>query len=451
MESKETTDSLKVIECSAASKVLITGWYLIIEPYYQGIVLSGSARLKTTLKIHRSEHTCDSNIKIICKSPQMGQKIWIFTLSQRMDSSNGLSVILKTDESDSGYEFTHSILITFFSLLPHLQNIAAERISEFISSLKSISTLEFEFIGDESLYSFKPEDSSDKKEIKELCKTGMGSSATFITSFIGSLYAFVSAETPDSDASLNEINILSQIANSVWQKKIGSGFDIAAAVYGSLIYKRYTVSKEFTQIVEDIENMISKNSFVDFSLSYSKFYSEFDFIPKRLLLPNSFQLWMVSTASGSDTRVMVKQLMQWSTENMEPWSAYEGSIFTNEHWQNLATIGMQIAETLEQIKDIEQLEPPIADDWEDTPTSFKDKVQKLRELNDLMRQQLISITEKSGVQVEPQRVTNILNQIKSKVKNVVMCGVPGAGGDDAVYILYYSTKDDQKEERRRIT
>ena len=56
------------------------------------------------------------------------------------------------------------------------------------------------------------------------------------------------------------------------------------------------------------------------------------------------------------------------------------------------------------------------------------------DLNTRMRQQLVTLTEKSGVQVEPQRVTKILDKMRDTINNLVMCGVPGAGGDDAVCI-----------------
>ena len=427
---------------------------MIIEPYYQGIVLSGSARLKTTLRIFKGMDVNNSDIKITCKSSQMGDKIWIFNLSiDKSDESLKFSIKLNSDESDSGHEFTLAILTTFFTLLPNLKTVTHEQFSGFVENLSYIQSLEFDFLGDDSLYSFIPEESGDhKSEKKELGKTGMGSSATFITSFIGALYSFVTQQKYETDLSLNEINILSQIANSVWQKKIGSGFDIAAAAYGSLLFRRYTVTKEFTQIVESIENLISNKPNDNLTSYYIKFYQEFDFIPNRLQLPNWFKLCMVSTSSGSDTRVMVKQLMQWSEENKQQWEGNENSIFTNIHWQNLATIGLNIAESIEQARIAEQQESNSIDDYlEDSPKSLKESIENLQELNDQMRQELIAITEKSGVQVEPKRVTKILNEIKTRVKNTIMWGVPGAGGDDAVYILYYSISEDQKEERRKIS
>ena len=76
-----------------------------------------------------------------------------------------------------------------------------------------------------------------------------------------------------------------------------------------------------------------------------------------------------------------------------------------------------------------------------------------------MRHHLQVITEESGVQVEPERVTKILNKFKENVENLVMCGVPGAGGDDAVsqntkyfiyrciFFIYLQVKIQRKTER----
>ena len=62
-------------------------------------------------------------------------------------------------------------------------------------------------------------------------KTGLGSSAALIVSLVGALFdAFaISAER-------EELHFVSQIANSLAQKKVGSGFDVAAAVFGSLFF-----------------------------------------------------------------------------------------------------------------------------------------------------------------------------------------------------------------------
>ncbi|MQL55474.1 phosphomevalonate kinase [Acidianus ambivalens] len=66
-------------------------------------------------------------------------------------------------------------------------------------------------------------------------KTGLGSSSAATVALTACLYNQIKGRI-DTD----EIHLLAQEANFIRQKGIGSGFDIAAAVYGSIIYKRFT-------------------------------------------------------------------------------------------------------------------------------------------------------------------------------------------------------------------
>ncbi len=59
-------------------------------------------------------------------------------------------------------------------------------------------------------------------------KTGMGSSAGLIVSFVGATFG-VTGITQDK----NEVHMYSQMLNAYVQDKVGSGFDIACSVYGS--------------------------------------------------------------------------------------------------------------------------------------------------------------------------------------------------------------------------
>ena len=188
MEKEEIKDigQIETIECSAPSKVLITGCYLIIEPYYNGLVLSCSARLKTTLKINKEGDIKNGETTIKCHSPQMGDKSWIFTLrNTEADGRNNYSVELEEEKSNDGFEFSRAILNSFFSLLPFSKTLNHESIQKFSTFLDTVSSLDFTFIGDNSLYSFEPESSKgdEEKKDKQLAKTGMGSSATFISKY----------------------------------------------------------------------------------------------------------------------------------------------------------------------------------------------------------------------------------------------------------------------------
>lgn len=62
----------------------------------------------------------------------------------------------------------------------------------------------------------------------------MGSSAALTTSLVGAIlhwFGVVHLESNDSE-SLRIVHNVSQLAHSIAQGKIGSGFDVAAAVYG---------------------------------------------------------------------------------------------------------------------------------------------------------------------------------------------------------------------------
>ncbi|BBG25220.1 phosphomevalonate kinase [Sulfuracidifex tepidarius] len=79
-------------------------------------------------------------------------------------------------------------------------------------------------------------------------KTGLGSSSASTVSLTGCLYYYM-RERID----LDEIHFLSQKANYVRQGGIGSGFDIATAVYGSVKYRRFTTPDSRDWNVEKVE------------------------------------------------------------------------------------------------------------------------------------------------------------------------------------------------------
>ena len=80
--------------------------------------------------------------------------------------------------------------------------------------------------------------------MSEVHKTGLGSSAALITSLVSALLlhlsviteeAFVDVKSRDRHLAHN----LAQYVHCLAQGKIGSGFDVAAAVFGSNLYSRF--------------------------------------------------------------------------------------------------------------------------------------------------------------------------------------------------------------------
>ena len=140
------------------------------------------------------------------------------------------------------------------------------------------------------------------------------------------------------------------------QKKIGSGFDIAAATYGHLVFKRYNIKKDLPEIIDALDFIIENKSLPvgytqdKFNENFQSFSINFSFEPLRFEIPKYFNLCMVCTSSGSDTRVMVKNLMEWSKANIDPESEDKNTIFSNKNWQNLFRLNLEIIEVFKKLQ-----------------------------------------------------------------------------------------------------
>ena len=77
--------------------------------------------------------------------------------------------------------------------------------------------------------------------ISDVHKTGLGSSAALVTSLVGALLVHLQAifNLSDDDTSRRIVHAASQAAHCIAQGKVGSGFDVAAAVYGSHKYTHF--------------------------------------------------------------------------------------------------------------------------------------------------------------------------------------------------------------------
>lgn len=75
-------------------------------------------------------------------------------------------------------------------------------------------------------------------------KTGLGSSAALITSLVSALLLHFSAISAEKFADTHDegrqlAHNLAQFVHCYAQGKVGSGFDVSAAVFGSQIYTRF--------------------------------------------------------------------------------------------------------------------------------------------------------------------------------------------------------------------
>lgn len=117
------------------------------------------------------------------------------------------------------------------------------------------------------------------------------------------------------------------------------------------MFKRYKVKEHLPQVIEALDSIIENDPKVDtLAADYQNFAGYFSFEPERFEIPKYFNLCMVSTSSGSDTRVMVKNLMQWSKDNSDPDHENKDTIFSNSNWQSLFNLNLKIIEVFKDLK-----------------------------------------------------------------------------------------------------
>lgn len=109
----------------------------------------------------------------------------------------------------------------------------------------------------ESLLSFTPfasitfnaEESSSENCKPEVAKTGLGSSAAMTTAVVAALLNYLgvvnlsSTRGQDKENDIKDLDIvhvIAQTAHCIAQGKVGSGFDVSSAVYGSQRYVRFS-------------------------------------------------------------------------------------------------------------------------------------------------------------------------------------------------------------------
>lgn len=237
-------------------------------------------------------------------------------------------------------------------------------------------------------------------------KTGLGSSAALVTAFVSAIILHRLSIKHVDDDMRRKLHNLAQIAHCVAQGKIGSGFDVAAAVYGACIYRRFSPSifenigapgdQNFkTQLVKTIDDV-----------EHKIWDTEID--ATALDLPNGLRLVMCDVDCGSETPGMVKKVMAWRKDNPK-----DSSIL----WESLSQANMKLA------KELHGLGQTLRTNW----TPLADNILVIRSL-------LREMSSKADVPIEPPVQAHLLDGA-SAIDGVVGGVVPGAGGYDALAIL----------------
>lgn len=242
-------------------------------------------------------------------------------------------------------------------------------------------------------------------------KTGLGSSAALVTSLTAALLVhYLPADLFDaaSERGKRTLHNLAQAAHCAAQGKVGSGFDIAAAVYGSCRYKRF--SPDVLSKVPEPGTPGFADALVTLVEGESVWDVEVD--KDEVSIPKGVVLRMCDVDCGSQTVGMVKKVLAWKAENAEA---------SRTLWDDLQVRNEVLIKTLKE-GNVDALPAKI--------TAVRELVKKMGDL--------------SGVPIEPDSQTELLDAL-SGVEGVYGGVVPGAGGFDALALLM---KDDIETKER---
>jgi phosphomevalonate kinase len=286
----------------------------------------------------------------------------------------------------------------------------------YISTLinRIIEPASIKIIADNDYYSHSSPDSPKFNDFKvpiwDAHKTGLGSSAALVTSLTAALlvhYLPKELFVLDSENGKKVLHNLAQAAHCAAQGKIGSGFDVATAVYGSCLYRRF--SPELLQSRgEPGQHSFSKNlkKLVEEQDATDKWDTEVK--PSAVKIPEGLRLVMCDVDCGSQTTGMVKQVLAWRKANV---------VEADEIWNKLQSCNEQLA------KELVRLAGTRTADYTGLKTCIADIRSLIREMS-----------LKAKVPIEPSEQTELLDAC-SALPGVIGGVVPGAGGYDAAVLI----------------
>ncbi len=326
--------------------------------------------------------------------------------------------------------------------------------------------------------------------VGSVSKTGLGSSAALTVSVVGALYvacgAALAADPTRASASRDAdetetIHRLAQAAHCVAQGKVGSGFDVFTAVYGSCAYSRFpaatiepllhAASTATTAAANGGAASLTNCVCVDPAVLASTVghprlrgaaadaaSGDAGWVPRALLgsfrrLPPRITLMLADVhAGGTETPSMVQKIFAWrktldAGDAANPWNglaaanvacisaleALDRAASENGAAYDAAARVAASAPSASSATDVSDVAPDVAAVvrlFDATRAALADSRARLRDVG-----------VRAGVEVEPPRLTPLLDRSLGATPGVLAVGCPGAGGYDAVFALVVDVGD----------
>ncbi|KAJ7188251.1 phosphomevalonate kinase [Mycena filopes] len=442
---------------SSPGKVLIAGGYLVLDQTYTGVVVSTSSRFYTVV-----QNSSGQDCMITVRSPQFSSATW--TYSVKLEPA---VLVQELPTNANKNKFVHLALQNILSLACEMKGVSHVR-----SNLSS--GIDVCIVGDNDFYSQRaqlaslglPRTLASLSQIapsvptgvplSEVHKTGLGSSAALITSLVSALLLHL-AIIPPSDLTQDEsegrrlAHNLSQYVHCLAQGKVGSGFDVSAAVFGSHLYTRFDPSVLQKLMTDDRLNSRPLLPIIS-PLNEAWDYKIVDF-----KLPPLTRMMLADVDAGSDTPSLVGKVLKWRKED---------SVAADALWSSLGVLNQGLAQTLLNLSE-QHLQDPVAyenalkflavtksDEWASNPSSPAEETtvstfMEVHRISEAIRSKMREMGTLSGVPIEPIEQTKLLDLCISQ-PGVIGGGVPGAGGYDALWLLVCDPADSASPIRRPV-
>ncbi|KAK6515344.1 phosphomevalonate kinase [Arthrobotrys conoides] len=376
---------------SAPGKVLLAGGYTVLDPSCRGLVFALSARIHCVATPSNDPSATPG--KITVRSPQFQDAVWEYQVSTSDEDGGKAVSVVQTNDGDPN----PFVLTTLKYTLSYL-------------SLPVPPPTTLTILADNPYYSQPPPPiprfNSLPFPIKSAYKTGLGSSAALVTSLTSSiLLHFLPTSSPKLPPHI--FHNLAQASHCAAQGKVGSGFDVAAATYGSCIYRRFP--PEILTAIPDPADPTFSNILRE---TVDKPWTSMESTP--ITLPSQIGLIMGDVQCGSSTPGMVKTVLSWRKSGGED---------AETTWKALNSRNEDLISTIKDIINSNTQEPSTTTD------TIKQRITAIREM-------VRELGSKASVEIEPESQTKLLDAAADQVDGVIGGVVPGAGGFDAVCFLY---------------
>ncbi|KAI1801146.1 Phosphomevalonate kinase [Daldinia bambusicola] len=398
---------------SAPGKVLLAGGFLVLDRQHTGLVFGLSARINVIAQEIETSKGVQLS-EIVVESPQFLEAQWRY--GYHLAPADGG---MKLTQLQVGSKIipNHFVEVTLAYALTYIITTG---------HAGSFNPVQLTILADNDYYSQShshhhhhhhhhsgPAGRFAKfpTKLKDAHKTGLGSSAALVTALTAALlthYLPASVFDLTSAEGKRTLHNLAQAAHSAAQGKIGSGFDVAAAVYGSCVYRRFSPS-----LLRDVPEVGAPGFAPALAACVARDDWDAEFRKEEARMPPGVALRMCDVDCGSQTVGMVKQVLQWRDQT-DPAGA-------KVLWDNLQARN-------------EELGAVLSGDRKDEIGGAVEEVRAL----------VREMSAASGAPIEPESQTALLDGLAG-VEGVYEGVAPGAGGYDALALL---VRDDEETEGR---